>query len=59
LVGIPKRELAVFYALHPKESGRDKIRGKVSFGEKIPALKEVIKKKDGGKKKGQTRQKVG
>jgi len=59
LVGIPQREIPIFYAFHPEESGGDKIGGKVPFGKEPSAGEDIIKKEDRGKEKGQTSQKIG
>src|SRR4030042_1129706 len=45
-------------ALDPEKSRRDEIRGQIPFGKKISPVKEVIKKEERRKKKGQTSQKV-
>jgi len=49
----------MFYALDPEESRWDEIGTQVPLREEISFFEEVNKKKDGGKKKGQTSQTIG
>jgi hypothetical protein len=59
LIGIPQRKMTMLYALYPEESRGYEIGTQIPLEENISPGKEVIKKDDGGKEKGQTSQDIG
>jgi hypothetical protein len=59
LKGIPEREIPPFDILDPEISRGDEIRTEIPFCKKKSARKDIVKKKEGDKKKDQTTQDIG